>query len=279
MVRTGARHPAVDCCAGPPRNRRSAAGSRQPGADQREFLRAGARARDRHLVWLHVDHCGHRSRAGRMVHRARFVAMGVLHQCSAGAVRACCWLSGKSRRAGPAKQASRFDWPGGLLAALGFGGIVFALIESLPLAGAVGAIALIALLYWEAHASVADGPAPPVPFPQFQRSQSAHPLSLLRLERRSLLLPARFDPGARLFADAGRGRPAAFHPVDVPAVALVRRTSRSIWRQGSAGGGPPDRRRRIRAVREAGYRRLVLDHVLPRGAGAWDSAWRSAWPR
>jgi predicted MFS family arabinose efflux permease len=38
------------------------------------------------------------------------------------------------------------------LAAFGFGGIVFALIESARAPGAVGGIALIALLYWEAHA-------------------------------------------------------------------------------------------------------------------------------
>lgn len=47
-----------------------------------------------------------------------------------------------------------FDWPGGLLAALGFGGIVFALIESIPSAGAIGTVALLGLLYWEAHAAL-----------------------------------------------------------------------------------------------------------------------------
>jgi EmrB/QacA subfamily drug resistance transporter len=50
-------------------------------------------------------------------------------------------------------KSQRFDWQGGVLAALGFGGIVFALIESMPVAGAVGAIALIALLYWETQTS------------------------------------------------------------------------------------------------------------------------------
>jgi EmrB/QacA subfamily drug resistance transporter len=54
-------------------------------------------------------------------------------------------------RAGDRSQ--QFDWAGGLLAALGFGGIVFALIESIPLAGIAGAIALVALLYWEARSS------------------------------------------------------------------------------------------------------------------------------
>jgi EmrB/QacA subfamily drug resistance transporter len=46
-----------------------------------------------------------------------------------------------------------FDWFGGLLAATGLGGIVFALIESAPVARIVGLILLIFLLYWEAHSS------------------------------------------------------------------------------------------------------------------------------
>ena len=43
-----------------------------------------------------------------------------------------------------------------------------------------------------------------------------------------------------------------------------------------AGDRPTDRSRRIRAIRQAGHRRLLLDHVLSGGPGAWDSAWRSA---
>src|SRR6516162_2932656 len=38
---------------------------------------------------------------------------------------------------------ARADWPGGLMATVGFGGIVFALIQSAPIAGMVGAVALI----------------------------------------------------------------------------------------------------------------------------------------
>ena len=53
----------------------------------------------------------------------------------------------------PSTRGGQFDWLGGLLAALSFGGIVFALIESMPAAGAFGAIALIGLVYWEAHAA------------------------------------------------------------------------------------------------------------------------------
>src|SRR5216683_2172455 len=72
-------------------------------------------------------------------------------------------------------QGRRLDWPGGLLAALGFGGVVFALIESTPAAGAVGAIALIALLYWEARA-----PSPMVPLHLF-RSRNFTGANLLTL--------------------------------------------------------------------------------------------------
>ena len=36
---------------------------------------------------------------------------------------------------------------------LGFGGIVLALIESMPAAGVVGAVALLVLVYWEARSS------------------------------------------------------------------------------------------------------------------------------
>ena len=76
-------------------------------------------------------------------------------------------------RAGDRSQ--QFDWVGGLLAALGFGGIVFALIESVPLAGIMGGIALIALLYWEARSS-----SPMVPLRLF-RSRNFSGANLLTL--------------------------------------------------------------------------------------------------
>src|SRR6266478_1977429 len=72
-------------------------------------------------------------------------------------------------------QSQHFDWPGGLLAALGFGGIVFALIESAPVAGVGGAIALIVLLYWEARS-----PLPMVPLRLF-RSRNFSGANLLTL--------------------------------------------------------------------------------------------------
>jgi EmrB/QacA subfamily drug resistance transporter len=72
-------------------------------------------------------------------------------------------------------QDSHFDWAGGLLAALGFGGIVFALIESVPVAGVAGAIALIVLLWWEARSS-----SPMVPLKLF-RSRNFSGANLLTL--------------------------------------------------------------------------------------------------
>jgi EmrB/QacA subfamily drug resistance transporter len=73
------------------------------------------------------------------------------------------------------QQSGRFDWPGGVLAAAGFGGIVYGLIESSAPVAAVGAITLIALLYWEAHAS-----APMVPLRLF-RSANFSGANLLTL--------------------------------------------------------------------------------------------------
>jgi EmrB/QacA subfamily drug resistance transporter len=62
-------------------------------------------------------------------------------------------------------QSQQFDWPGGLLAVLSFGGMVFGLIERQPLIGAFGAILLIALLYWESKSA-----APMVPLQLFRSS-------------------------------------------------------------------------------------------------------------
>jgi EmrB/QacA subfamily drug resistance transporter len=67
------------------------------------------------------------------------------------------------------------DWPGGLLAALGFGGIVYALIQSVLIAAVVGAVALIALAYWEVRS-----PSPMVPLRIF-RSRNFTGANLLTL--------------------------------------------------------------------------------------------------
>jgi EmrB/QacA subfamily drug resistance transporter len=73
------------------------------------------------------------------------------------------------------RQGQQLDWLGGWLASLGFGGIVFALIESVPIAGAIGAVALIAMLYWETRA-----PSPMVPLHLF-RSRNFTGANLLTL--------------------------------------------------------------------------------------------------
>lgn len=74
-----------------------------------------------------------------------------------------------------ARAGRRFDWAGGLLAVLGFGGIVVALIDSEPAAGAAGAACLMALLCWEARSS-----APMVPLSLF-RSRNFSGANLLTL--------------------------------------------------------------------------------------------------
>jgi MFS family permease len=52
------------------------------------------------------------------------------------------WKVPESRAA---DRGQRFDWPGGAMAALGFGGIVYGLIESVPVAGGVGVLVVGAL--------------------------------------------------------------------------------------------------------------------------------------
>jgi EmrB/QacA subfamily drug resistance transporter len=73
------------------------------------------------------------------------------------------------------RRDQRLDWPGGLLAALGFGAIVFALIQSSFAAGAIGVAALLGLFYWEAHAS-----SPMIPLALF-RSRNFAGANLLTL--------------------------------------------------------------------------------------------------
>lgn len=72
-------------------------------------------------------------------------------------------------------RGQRPDLAGGVLATLGFGGIVFALIQSAPAEGAVGAMALIALSYRERRA-----PSPMIPLHLF-RSRNFTGANLLTL--------------------------------------------------------------------------------------------------
>jgi EmrB/QacA subfamily drug resistance transporter len=72
-------------------------------------------------------------------------------------------------------SVARADWLGGLLATVGLGGIVFALIQSVLIAGIAGAVSLIVFLYWEAHSA-----SPMVPFRLF-RSRNFTGANLLTL--------------------------------------------------------------------------------------------------
>jgi len=67
------------------------------------------------------------------------------------------------------------DFAGGLLAALGLGGIVFGFIQSVPAAAAFGALALVGMLYWERRA-----PSPMIPLHLF-RSRNFSGANLLTL--------------------------------------------------------------------------------------------------
>jgi EmrB/QacA subfamily drug resistance transporter len=68
-----------------------------------------------------------------------------------------------------------FDWRGAALTAAGFGGIVYGLIESAPFAGVIGALALLALVYTEAHSQ-----SPMIPLHLF-RSRNFSGSNLLTL--------------------------------------------------------------------------------------------------
>jgi EmrB/QacA subfamily drug resistance transporter len=72
-------------------------------------------------------------------------------------------------------RGQRLDWIGGLLTAIGFGGIVYGLIQREPAAGAIGVVALVALIYWEAHTA-----SPMVPLKLF-RSRNFAGANLLTL--------------------------------------------------------------------------------------------------
>jgi hypothetical protein len=60
-------------------------------------------------------------------------------------------------------QGERPDFLGGVLATVGFAGVIYALIQSDIIVGALGATALIALLYWEQRA-----PSPMIPLDLFR---------------------------------------------------------------------------------------------------------------
>ena len=72
------------------------------------------------------------------------------------------WRVPESRAAG---DRQKLDWPGALLATASLGGIAFAFIESMPMVGAAGVLALMAFLYVEACSR-----APMVPLALFRSS-------------------------------------------------------------------------------------------------------------
>src|SRR6266849_5835156 len=76
---------------------------------------------------------------------------------------------------GSKNERPGLDWPGALLTTIGLGGIVYAFIESAPIAGLIGVVSLIAFLFVEARS-----PAPMLPLALF-RSRSFSGANLLTL--------------------------------------------------------------------------------------------------
>jgi EmrB/QacA subfamily drug resistance transporter len=76
---------------------------------------------------------------------------------------------------GARREAQRLDWIGAVLTTIGLGGIVYAFIESAPVAGAVGIVALIAFFWVEARSE-----APMLPLALF-RSRNFSGANLLTL--------------------------------------------------------------------------------------------------
>jgi EmrB/QacA subfamily drug resistance transporter len=64
---------------------------------------------------------------------------------------------------GPRNTALKLDWPGALLTTVGLGGVVYALIESAPIAGAVGMAAFVAFFFVESRSA-----APMLPMALFR---------------------------------------------------------------------------------------------------------------
>ena len=113
----------------------------------------------------------------------------------------------------------RPDLLGGVLAAVGFGGIVFALVQSAPAAGAIGAVALIALFHRERRAS-----SPMIPLHLF-RSRNFAGANLLTLFLYAALGGALFFFPLNLIQVQGYS-PTAAGAALVPFISLVFLLSR-----------------------------------------------------
>ncbi|MBV8844505.1 MAG: MFS transporter [Bryobacterales bacterium] len=136
------------------------------------------------------------------------------------------WRVPESRAGVPRQRA---DVPGAVLAVLGFGGVVFGLIQSSWTSAAVGAIGVVALLWWERRA-----PSPMIPLHLF-RSRNFTGANVLTLFLYSALSGVLFFLPLNLihvqgYSPAGAG--AALLPLSVLLFALSRWSGGLVDRYG-----------------------------------------------
>ena len=109
---------------------------------------------------------------GWLVQRVSWRAVFFINVPIAIAVLVLAWRIAECR---PHREARRLDWAGTVLTTLGLGGVVYAFIESSPVAGAIGVGALVAFLVVEARSR-----APMLP-PELFRVRSFTGANLLTL--------------------------------------------------------------------------------------------------
>ena len=171
----------------------------------------------------------------------------------------------------PEQAQERVDWMGALLATIGLGGIVFALIEPshAAVAAPVGVVALLCFFFVERRSR-----APMLSFDLF-RSRNFSGANLLTLFLYTALSGVLFFFPLNLIQiqgypryQSGRGTP-TIHFASVRALTLVGWASPALWSEAAASNRSADRGNRLRPFCKARDWRELLEDVFPGGGGSW----------